>query len=153
KTGMIWFNIRNSHVATAAAPQLKVTISDPVNPGATPKAIFLSERQKNPGFVSTTEAFVRYSKVSGTGIRAVLSPSTVPDASTSTGIVNDTFGAVCGPGGPVDANDPCTSGVPYGVDVENALYVRIPAGAQPGDRVLFTVEVDVANASPTKPVL
>ncbi|MBC7386704.1 MAG: M36 family metallopeptidase [Cryobacterium sp.] len=124
-TGMLWFDVMNSQSTTAAAPLLKVTISDST------KATFVNNLAKNPGYINSTTAFVRYSKINGS---AIVTAMNTGSAAQQTGITNSYFGPAVGAGV-----------VPFGVNQDTALYVSIPSGAGTGSSVTFTVEVDTAN--------
>src|SRR5690606_28098986 len=62
--GYVWFDIVNGDADTAAAPLLKVTIS-----GASGKVRFTTD---NLGYVSSTVAYVRYSKINGSSYVAAV---------------------------------------------------------------------------------
>lgn len=116
--GMLWFDIANSSANTAAAPLIKVTSSD--------SRIKFSGPSKNPGYVSDTVAFIRYSKINGSGIVTQMNNGAGP---THTGITNSYFNGTS----------------LYGVNSETALFIEVAAGTPVGTNFNFTLEITPAN--------
>lgn len=122
--GAIWFNIRNNDANTAAAPRLRVTISNPL--------VRFSAASLNPGFQSPTEAYVRYGKINGTQIVAKMNDSA--DPILNTGMDNTYLSPL------VNAE-----GIPLGLNIETALYIEVDPSITAGTVVNFTVEIESAN--------
>ncbi len=125
--GAIWFDISNSSANTAAAPLIKVTSSD--------ARVKFSGATQNPGYISNTVAFTRYSKINGSNIVGVMNNGT---AAQNTGMTVRYFG---------------NSSTLTGVNIDTALYIEIAAGTPSGTVVNFTVVVDPVNKTSTASTL
>ncbi len=125
KKGMIWFDIENSTANTAVAPLIKVTISD------TTKARF-SGLTKNPGYVSTSVAFVRYGKINGSSIVTAMNDAA---PANDTLMSNSYF------------SDLAIGGFPYGVNSDTALHIELQSGATAGSTVTFQLEITPYNGT------
>ncbi len=126
ETGYIWFDIANSSANTAAAPLIKVTSSD--------SRVRFSNSSANPGYISSTVAFIRYGKINGSTIVTQMNNGT---GVQNTGMTNSYFGGTS----------------LYGVNSDTALLIEIASGTPGGTVVNFTVEVDPVNKQTTKSTL
>jgi hypothetical protein len=121
ESGAVWFDVSNSSANTAAAPLLKVTISD-----MTGKVTFSSNRSLNPGYVNSRVAYVRYGKINGSTVVAALNNGT---ALQNSGMTTSYF----------------AGSSLLGINIDTALYVNVASNASVGFAFNFVVEATPAN--------